>query len=66
MNLVLRPGFEPGSGDRESPMLGRTTHGYITMNSATYLPELTGTSPERECSLKTANKAFSKEAPLQQ
>ena len=22
---MLRPGFEPGSGDRESPMLGRTT-----------------------------------------
>ena len=25
--MVLRPGFEPGSGDRESPMLGRTTVG---------------------------------------
>ena len=26
---MLRPGFEPGSGGREPPMLGRTTIGII-------------------------------------
>ncbi len=30
--MVLRPGFEPGSGDRESPMLGRTTIGITVTN----------------------------------
>ncbi len=32
MKMVLRPGFEPGSGDRESPMLGRTTIGITVIN----------------------------------
>jgi hypothetical protein len=46
VELVLRPGFEPGSRDRESLMLGRTTYGCI-MDFMKHLPELRRTSPER-------------------
>ncbi len=63
--MVLRPGFEPGSGDRESPMLGRTTHGNTMMILIAHLPELIGTNPERECSLRTTNKAFPAKGPFE-
>jgi len=49
MEMVLRPGFEPGSGDRESPMLGRTTIGVIVQKyTILYRSRKWNASPERE------------------